>query len=271
MIKRLTFPDSAVSKRSNPETAVVTSAAYLLFYRRRAPQPLGGPFFEQIFASGVTDTPSESQADSRSTSPAGEGKRLDAASSRNGSSSVLQRLGAAHQAPGSSAGEAGVDRMGRDMDEDLPAYSAHDPRRGIGAGLGSGAVIDEDEAIGDMDEIAMHGDHAHDFSNNPQWSFGLLNQNTGRGNSPEPNENLFDDDEAEADSNRNGSNLSAEDRDRMLDFEDEPGTAQGDWTPPQDIVPILEGVPTLEGYEEPDAPVAEVKLPDVDREELAMD
>lgn len=40
--------DSSVSVVSDPASAI-TSAAYLLFYRRRSSQPLGGPRFKEIF------------------------------------------------------------------------------------------------------------------------------------------------------------------------------------------------------------------------------
>lgn len=44
----LTCTDSSVSQVSDP-SAVVTSAAYLLFYRRRSSGPLGGQRFAEIF------------------------------------------------------------------------------------------------------------------------------------------------------------------------------------------------------------------------------
>jgi hypothetical protein len=41
--------DGHVSPLTDPDTEVVSSAAYLLFYRRRSDRPLGGPRFETIF------------------------------------------------------------------------------------------------------------------------------------------------------------------------------------------------------------------------------
>lgn len=58
----LTFnPDSSVSQVSDP-SVVVTSAAYLLFYRRRSKVPLGGPRFSEIFQK--FDRPNHSGEDS---------------------------------------------------------------------------------------------------------------------------------------------------------------------------------------------------------------
>lgn len=43
--------DSSVSRKNS--NSVVTSAAYLLFYRRRSEKPLGGPQFERILDSSA--------------------------------------------------------------------------------------------------------------------------------------------------------------------------------------------------------------------------
>ena len=145
------------------------------------------------------------------------------------------------------------------IDDDLPAYSAVDPHQTIGQ-------MDEDEGLGDMDDIPIGGHQPSYLSGEQQWSFATSDQ-VGRENSPETGEM----DLLEGESNRNGSVTSADDRNRMLDFEDDAGHTQESYgTPPQDEVPILEGMPGLEGIDEADAPVAEVKLPD-DRDELDMD
>lgn len=55
--------DSSVSAVSDP-SSVVTSAAYLLFYRRRTRGHLGGPRFAQIFEKYNTDTSGDDEAES---------------------------------------------------------------------------------------------------------------------------------------------------------------------------------------------------------------
>ena len=116
----------------------MTSAAYLLFYRRRTDHPLGGPVIEQMLAQ-VTEADSEAPAGSRDVSPmAGEGRRLGD-SSHNGSSSAYQagRVhlvgdgGSEHLSPnqdrlqGTQAGslQKSIETTQQCHDEDLPAYS----------------------------------------------------------------------------------------------------------------------------------------------------
>ncbi|KAB8079304.1 hypothetical protein BDV29DRAFT_164785 [Aspergillus leporis] len=91
------YNDSSVSRPIDPQS-VVTSAAYLLFYRRRSDRPLGGKILEEITeASTRPASEAGSSSESRGQSPSGDGRRLGG-SSRNGSSSVLTGVGAAHQA-----------------------------------------------------------------------------------------------------------------------------------------------------------------------------
>lgn len=82
-----------------------SSHAYLLFYRRRSDQPLGGPVLRNIinkFKNGEKDSTAEN---SRSGSPSGEGKRLGG-SFHNGSSSASAGVGAARRAGGGGSGAA---------------------------------------------------------------------------------------------------------------------------------------------------------------------
>ena len=281
----LTVLDSIVSKRSNPEAAVVTSAAYLLFYRRRSSEPLGGPFFEHLFSS-TSEAPSDSQPGSRSQSPSGEGKRLDGASSRNGSSSALRGVGAAHQPGGGGLAGQGMlaGKMRTGIDDDLPAYSAHDPQRHVHTGVG----LDEDEGVGDMEDTVATAEYAPIFADTPNWSFGTAHQNSpdpgvassgggggGFGGALDSTEHhqLFGSGvgDGDGDSNRNdneGSATSTDYRNRMDDFDDDPGTTNGQFgTPPQDTIPMLEGTPVIGDYEGDDGPVAEVKLSEGEEED----
>ncbi|CRG83397.1 ubiquitin carboxyl-terminal hydrolase 4/11/15 [Talaromyces islandicus] len=117
------YNDSHVSKAINPAKAVST-AAYLLFYRRRSEHPLGGKELQEITESSVRADSDEQEQDSRAGSPLGEGRRL-VDSSRNGSTSALGGVAAAHQA-GDGGLRAGprvksVEVEASDEDE-LPAY-----------------------------------------------------------------------------------------------------------------------------------------------------
>ncbi|KAL2863429.1 putative ubiquitin-specific protease UBP12 [Aspergillus lucknowensis] len=109
------YNDSSVSRPIDPQNAV-TSSAYLLFYRRRSDRPLGGKILEEITESS-TRPGSESES-SRGPSPSGEGRRLGD-SSRNGSSSALAGVGAAHQ-----SGDGGL-RIGTQLksEDNPPEYS----------------------------------------------------------------------------------------------------------------------------------------------------
>lgn len=50
--------DSSVASVGNP-TTVVTTAAYLLFYRRRTNKPLGGPVFQKLLGDSKASSPEE--------------------------------------------------------------------------------------------------------------------------------------------------------------------------------------------------------------------
>lgn len=99
---------------------MVTSSAYLLFYRRRSDVPLGGPRFQRINDLFNNDTPDEDMSDS------GEGQRLDSGSSLRGSSSALIGAEVTHPQGGRGspsgvlASEAGG--LSADEGEQLPSY-----------------------------------------------------------------------------------------------------------------------------------------------------
>ncbi|PGH15185.1 hypothetical protein AJ79_02550 [Helicocarpus griseus UAMH5409] len=154
------YNDSHVSKRNNP-SSVVTSAAYLLFYRRRSDAPLGGEYLARVTEEannpGLAD--SDSQSDSGAPSPSGEGRRLGG-SSRNGSSSALTGAGATHQA-GDGGLRGGI--QAKDNDDDLPEYSEH--AHGYGAQYPIGDMDLEDEGYDDSIGTGIN------FSNHPSWSF----------------------------------------------------------------------------------------------------
>ncbi|KAI9792202.1 MAG: CSN-associated deubiquitinating enzyme Ubp12 [Peltula sp. TS41687] len=117
------YNDTMATKRTPQEA--VTSAAYLLFYRRRSDRPLGGSYFEKIVEEasqqdGTLNTP-------RLSSPAtGDDQDLDS-SSRDGLSSALQVDGAGRQDPTEQASG-----MTENNNDEPPAYSKIDPNEGDG-------------------------------------------------------------------------------------------------------------------------------------------
>ena len=257
--------DSSVSRRPDAQR-VVTNAAYLLFYRRRSNHHLGGPNFEWLMAPG-TNT-SESPPTSRAPSQAGEGKRLDD-SSRNGSSSALRGVGAAHQAGGGGSVGGGVmtGPMRTGIDDDLPAYAESDPNmsntRTIDPrGLNMEPDLDDDEGIsmaqGPLNYIS------------PRWSFDRLNDGENEPFTTVPHTSDNDEDLFAGDNSSTkaaGSSFSNGDGDRMLDFQTDEGTTMGPFgtPPPDDEVPL--DVPLMQDQDE--EPVAEVTISEND--EFKMD
>ncbi|KAL8918260.1 MAG: hypothetical protein Q9172_005494 [Xanthocarpia lactea] len=247
------YNDSAVSRCRNPQN-VVSSAAYLLFYRRRSEQPLGGPFFEAIM-NGAEEVAAESQPTSDAASPAGEGKRLDG-SSRNGSSSALRGVGAAHQAGGGGDGPT-AKRTG--VDDELPSYPGNE---GQEATLES---MDLDEGIADLyaplHPISPYGSGAIHQS----WSFSQLEKDEKQfrvvrvpaASETNSDENLFEEDSTKA-----ATSPSSEVGDRLADFADDEGTTSGAFGPTigEETAVQVEG-PLVN---EDDEPVAEVTLPEGD-------
>lgn len=117
--------DSQVTQR-NPNT-VVTYAAYLLFYRRRTPYPLGPPYLQELVHSTWVE-PSEdaeptSNSSSRGTSPSGQGKArgLDGPSP-SGSSSAFRTAAAGATARRGASAAKGPLRMTTEEEDELPRY-----------------------------------------------------------------------------------------------------------------------------------------------------
>lgn len=166
----------------------MTTAAYLLFYRRRSSQPLGGPFFEKII--NAVNSPSQSQDGSRTTSPSGEGKRLeDSPPFRNGLSSALAGVGAIHQAGGGGlevARTAALMRTG--VDDELPSYSSSVGNTNDRAEALQSMEVDwEDEGIADTGARFR-----------PGWSFAHLPSTSAPPGSDQEDEAVHDDDSTKA-------------------------------------------------------------------------
>lgn len=242
--------DSSVSRRQNPQV-VVTAAAYLLFYRRRADHPLGGPFFQKLMNG--SDAGSESQSASRNESPAGEGKRLDD-SSLSGLSSAFTGAEAIHQLGGGGLAtvETAAQRTG--VDDDLPCYSENMEDQPVHSTLES-MEIDEDEGIAEVSNRAERS---------PTWSFailspsaheiqGLTHQIVAPPGSDVEEEDLFSDESNKAVS------PTSDDGGRLNDFRDDEGTTSGVFGPHRSgSTPVQDAPPPVEYYE--DTIVAEVRL-----------
>ncbi|KAI4198856.1 MAG: hypothetical protein LQ350_005005 [Teloschistes chrysophthalmus] len=239
------YNDSQVNRRS--PGAAVTSAAYLLFYRRRSEQPLGGPFFERIM-NGSDESAAESDANADSAFPPGEGKRLDG-SSHNGSSSALRGVGAAHQVGG--GGDALTARR-TGVDDDLPSYP--------------GQEMELDEGVADI-----YGPLSH-IGQSPiheSWSFSRLPNEQEQlqvirapaasedGGEDGGSENLFD-----GESTKAASSPPSEDADRLAEFADDEGTTSGAFGPAIRSDTPLQVEPPL--LNDDDEAVAEVTPPEGD-------
>ncbi|KAL8673311.1 MAG: hypothetical protein Q9168_002273 [Polycauliona sp. 1 TL-2023] len=248
------YNDSAVSRCRNPHN-VVSNAAYLLFYRRRTDCCLGGPFFESIM-SGADESAADSQPTSDTASPAGEGKRLDG-SSRNGSSSALHGVGAAHQTGG--GGDGLSPRTG--VDDELPSYSRKDNQE---ATLES---MDLDEGIADIYSPLKPVSPYRSGGIHESWSFSRLgnDENIHVVRAPAASENNSDEGLFEGDSTKAETSPSSEVGDRLADFADDEGTTSGAFGPPgrgESPLQVEVEPPLID--DDDDEPVVEVTLPEGD-------
>ncbi|KAK3987921.1 ubiquitin carboxyl-terminal hydrolase [Cladorrhinum sp. PSN332] len=164
------YNDTSVSKTQDPQK-VVSSAAYLLFYRRRSEVPLGGPRFQEIFDKYDAGA-----------SESGEEQRLGQGSSLRGS-------------PSASTGAGQTLPLGkRGLVSELPSYQATiggDDDMDVGAPLSTTWSAEEtlhNSIEGDDDEaIDMNQDQDYDgmagvIGPSTNWSFANIN-NTSKVNS----------------------------------------------------------------------------------------
>ncbi|PBP27076.1 ubiquitin carboxyl-terminal hydrolase [Diplocarpon rosae] len=146
------YNDQSVSKLKDL-SRVVSSSAYLLFYRRRSDVPLGGPKFKQIMHE--YENPSQGQASDDEMIESGEGKGLVGNSSPRGSSSALTGAGAArHQLNHGSRGEETTTTKPLDLDGP-PDYSA--------LNFGLRRSIEDDEGV----ELGYDAKEKWNFDNLP--------------------------------------------------------------------------------------------------------
>ncbi|KAH3907984.1 ubiquitinyl hydrolase 1 [Parastagonospora nodorum] len=175
------YNDSVVSKCTSGQKAV-TRSAYLLFYRRRSPVPLGPDHLREIVQAAETDATADSDAEDDDSnnrsrprdankSDSGNGQRLDG-SSRNGSSSA-----------GIGAAAGALAQRGHGFSD-----------RGSLLKSGAGVVnLSDDEDMppmvdGSADEGFVDAEDGNDYttfggfqgSNDPMWSFEALGASSNR-------------------------------------------------------------------------------------------
>ncbi|KAL2164269.1 hypothetical protein VTH06DRAFT_3485 [Thermothelomyces fergusii] len=213
------YNDSSVSKQKDT-SRVVTSAAYLLFYRRRSKVPLGGPRFQEISdrfnQAALRDDASDS----------GEGERLGQGSSQRGSPSALTGAGPAHLRE-----SRGWD-SGRRAGSERPAYRGgnHDDDADMGTSWSNQDTLHnsiegdgEDEGIG-MSDYETPGMAGMTSIITPRWDFG----NIVKGSKPGSEVGAGDDMASDIAQN-DGSSVQGDMTDDV--FEDGPGMEH---LPPRD-------------------------------------
>lgn len=170
--------DSMVSKANTAN--IVSKGAYLLFYRRRSDEPLGGPRFKKIvdkFNRSMHDNEDES----------GEGRRLDGVSSQIGSSSALIGAGATHQVDGSAGEEKNRSLVSQNSAaqgivdpstiEGLPKYTEFLANRAAAPVMAQDAIMNEGLHIEDEGFDGGQGSGPGFATINQTWDWSNLNQN----------------------------------------------------------------------------------------------
>ncbi|PYH94626.1 UCH-domain-containing protein [Aspergillus ellipticus CBS 707.79] len=254
------YNDSSVSKPIDPQS-VVTSSAYLLFYRRRSERPLGGKVLEEITeASTRPNSDTESQAESRGPSPSGEGRRLGG-SSRHGSSSALTGVGAAHQ---SGDGGLRTGTQAKNEDEDSPPEYSNSPafgERSLGRATRQEGMDFEDEEFGDGAQPSPFRSEAA-----PSWSFSRVTDAHGPSQMTTANTDDEDVDDNASNQAVGGDDGDVSDTDlRMASLTDSPRGAAFPGTPVEEAT--FQDIPPFGGVdgdddEEEELPVVELKVND---------
>ncbi|EZF61236.1 sorting nexin-41 [Trichophyton rubrum D6] len=220
------FNDSHVTMKRDP-SSVVTSAAYLLFYRRRSDVPLGGSFLARLTEQAHDRTSDDSGSESGSGNGAsgsgicgggggsgsGEGKRLGGLS-RNGSSGALHGAAATRQ-----SGDGGLP-----TDEEVEVTGSGE------AGPDEDDEEEEEEGDEGFSSVRFHAGSAM-YAQQPSWSYDRL-ANHGYGEDeiprvfPPPGSSYADDGEgddvASTQAERGEGDLSELDRSFELDADADP-------------------------------------------------
>jgi ubiquitin carboxyl-terminal hydrolase 4/11/15 len=221
--------DTSVTKQKDT-ARVVTSAAYLLFYRRRSHVPLGGPKFQEIF-DRYNHGPDDDISDS------GEGQRLgQGSSSQRGSPSASTGAG-----PTLPRGGRGWDRRAEEFEQrSYPDYETDLAPWNNGTALHSSIEVDaEDEGIGltDYDTAGMAAMTSVIGPSN--WSFDNL-ANASKAGSDAADDDIASDvaqnDGSSVNGDDDGLDLDGSDRDRDMEslLQREPGA---DYVEPPEPTP----------------------------------
>lgn len=226
----------------------MTNSAYLLFYRRRSDEPLGGPRFKAILDQ--FNSTNESSSDEESES--GEDQGLGGNSSLRGSSRALTGAGAVH--PQQNLGSSGVETKTinpRDL-ESLPSYAQHLENEDgappllqdaeLNDGLQLHNSIEEDEGI---DMGLNHNNLTTAVGINNNWSgwsaigADIRGMPSGTGSDMDVNSNFSDRSDVVQDNSSCGSIDRA---DRVKYFEDTPavGDNHEPWVDPSPVPDVHE-------------------------------
>ncbi|OTB08608.1 hypothetical protein M426DRAFT_262093 [Hypoxylon sp. CI-4A] len=213
-----TYNDSSVTRASVDK--IVDASAYLLFYRRRSEQPLGGPRFQRIL---------EKFADPDSDS--GEDQRLGEGSSRNGSSGALQGVGADRP-------RGKVDAQSN-PDND---WEFEDVKTGANISGNVHQSIEDDEGI-DVTDNSTRSPGFQSFANANSWSFSNIVPDDATDLENAPSESHFDgaSDTAQIDSSGDERVLSPREFEPEIGI-DYPGMSHFESTHQQESPPPLESV-----------------------------
>jgi ubiquitin carboxyl-terminal hydrolase 4/11/15 len=143
---------------------MISSNAYLLFYRRRSARPLGNEELQELVES--YKTPSADGGDSStSQSPSGDGL---GASSRNGSSSALPGAGASHP-----AGNGGLraNNVGMEENDDDEYSTDDDSDTGFENGESEGMTLTNNEDESEHEDEGHPSQDPLSIFKEPSWSF----------------------------------------------------------------------------------------------------
>lgn len=218
----------------------MTRQAYLLFYRRRTPTPLGPPELQAIVKNAESENTRDSDAEDDETdrsrpreSDSGNGQRLDA-SSRNGSSSAF--TAGTGVAAGAAVLRGGGSQLSRGslLKNGVAAESQSDDEYGLPPYANNdGANDEDDEGFVDADETTDLIDdmyaplHAYSYDE-PIWSF--QNVNTSSLNNQQS-------DDAASDMPNLGSEGGEQLQDRIaMDFADDEEMHPGASTPVESLL-----------------------------------
>ncbi|PQE19062.1 ubiquitin carboxyl-terminal hydrolase protein [Rutstroemia sp. NJR-2017a BBW] len=219
------YNDASVSKQKDT-ARVVSPSAYLLFYRRRSSEPLGGKNLQEIMTS--FENPPSDDDDS------GEDRRLVGNSSLTGSSSALTGVGAVHPLPHPDLGSGGGERVTRTLNRSV---LSDDDDEGLPPPAYADLDADGDDAMPLLEEAdvraSIEGDEGIDMTMGlgnsnpnealiPSWDFSALGANPGFGSRRGSEVGAeFDSLDGVSDGVQHGSDVSVGSmEDRRRDFDD---------------------------------------------------